>query len=104
MVARNSVAVVTPFNGGRHLPSEADLKRIVSRTSEAYCTALHTPATPRRDPAVERKIREVVRARRATIGQPGHVRIRWKVGASGSQPSVEVFNGAYRIESPQAAA
>jgi hypothetical protein len=96
MLGANPISIVTPYSGGKWLPLKGDLRRIAQLTQNAYCTA-KPASTPKREPLVEKKIKDTVTRRRAMVGQAGHVRIRWRVGQVGSEPTVEVFNGAYRI-------
>jgi hypothetical protein len=96
MLLANPIALVTPFSGGRPLPSPNDQQRIAGRTTNAYCTAKHS-AAPKREPMIEKKIRDQVKSRRVTTGPPGHLRVRWRVGDAAAEPSVEMFNGAFRL-------
>jgi hypothetical protein len=97
MLAADPVAVIAPFNGGKWIPSASDVARIVGRTTRAYCTARHAPALPRRAPLVEKKIRQYVRQRRAVVGPPGHIRVRWRVAQPGAVPTIAVYDGAHLL-------
>ncbi|MBI1894644.1 MAG: MBL fold metallo-hydrolase [Candidatus Rokubacteria bacterium] len=98
MLVPNPCAVLTPFiKGPSPLPRPTDISRLKARTNELYCTAAPKGwAPPRRDPAVERTLRETVRARRAISGPMGHVRIRAQHSAPNSL-QVDLFNGAHRL-------
>lgn len=90
-------AVVTPFASGKTpLPTEADLKRLIKRTPNAYCTGRPQGWSPvRRQPGVERTLREVARSRRTILGPVGHVRLRYSLEAA--DPTVELFGGALKV-------
>ncbi len=98
MVTQDSIAVITPFSGGRWLPGDADLHRIVSRAPRTFCTARRPSAAPRRDPMVEKKIRAVTKARKVAVGQAGHVRVRWRGVDGPSGAEVALFNGAFQLK------
>lgn len=98
MLGRDAFAVVTPFAGGRvRLPKSSDLERLAARTSRLYCTIAGTGRPPRRDNAVERMMKTQLADRHVIDGQPGHVRVRWKISQDDSTSTVEVFNGAYSV-------
>jgi hypothetical protein len=95
MLLPNPHAALTPYTRGRFLPQPQDIARLKGRTPHLYCTARPGGWTPpRRDPAVEKILREAVRERRALSGPMGHVRIRAR--CSDPNPTrVELFDGAY---------
>jgi hypothetical protein len=97
MVASNPIALLTPFASGvKPLPSDADIERIKRHTSQIYCTGQPSGwHPPRRDSAVERTLREVVRTRRLIHGRMGHVRVRFKAKEGLNDPRIELFDGAY---------
>jgi hypothetical protein len=89
------IAVITPFSSGKRLPQAADLKRILERTPDLYCTAGSGRKPPRRDPTVEKAVRDIQRY--AVDGRPGHVRIRAPL--DGTAPaSVELFHGVFKVD------
>jgi hypothetical protein len=67
MLTPTPYALVTPFSSGRRfLPAEDDIARLNALTPHAYCTAQPGGVSPRRrEPAVERTLREVAPLRRA---------------------------------------
>ena len=97
MLEASPWAVVTPFASGRTpLPTGADLRRIASRTPNAYCTGRPQGWSPvRRPPGVERTLKEVARNRRTVLGPMGHVRLRCPL--QGADPTVELFGEAFEI-------
>ncbi len=98
MLARDPIAVVTPYNGGATpLPQPSDLARLASRTNHLYCTAAGPGRPPARDALVEKIMRQQVGTRRVAEGQAGHVRVRWSANRMGVDPVVERFYGAYRF-------
>lgn len=99
MLEPEPVAVLTPFASGTSpLPSARDFARLSKRTPNLYCTASPDGwSPPKRDPAVEKTIRDVAPKRRAIVGPMGHVRMRSK--CSSPPISVDLFNGAYRVTS-----
>lgn len=100
MLTPQPVAVVTPFSSGKALPTDSDLQRLSSRTRSLYCTARSTGHPPRRESMVEKKLKGVVSERRVIEGAPGHIRVRWSVMDEHSEPSVELFNGAFHVSPP----
>lgn len=96
MLSPNPVSLLAPWRlGGRALPTPDDVCRIGQHTDRAYITAQRAPRSPsHRDSAVERTIREVTLARRQTLGNCGHVRVRWRAETPSAEPVVSLFGGA----------
>ena len=71
-------AVLAPWRrGGRALPGENDVRRILSRTGNAYATAKDSRHAPRRrERMVERSIRESGLELRELAMSPGRLRLR----------------------------
>jgi hypothetical protein len=93
------IALLTQYASGvKPLPSETDIDRIKIHTSRMYCTGSPSGTAPiRRDPAVEKTLREFVRTRRTVIGPMGHIRVRIPIIGSLETFTVELFNGAREI-------
>jgi len=100
MVLPDPIALLTPFASGVNpLPSIADIGRIKKHASRIYCTGRPTGwHPPRRDPSVERTIRETVRTQRLIHGRMGHVRVRFKAGEGLNNPRIELFEQAFAVE------
>ena len=101
MLDSNPFAVLTPWQrGGRALPSEQDVQRILSNTSEAYASARSgsvTKSASRRDRMVDRTIRESgARLRRLALS-PGGIRLRRLIHAADPW-NVELFGAACHLE------
>ena len=97
LLVNNPCAVLTPFaRGPKPLPSDDDVSRIKKKTNRLYCTTAWPPtkSPPRRDKAVERTMREVVRSRRAVRKCPGHIRVRAPFGGKPEDLMVDLFDGA----------
>ena len=76
MIEDKPYAVLTPFNSGfTSLPTKRDAERICRRTENAYSTA-RLPKAMKRNPTVERTIKEVTRKFRTISSAIGHVRLR----------------------------
>ena len=99
LLTPNPIALITPFSSGRKpLPTEDDIKRIRSHTSNIYCTGAPHGIRPHRlESPVERTIREMVRTRRVIQGPMGHIRVRYLLGIEGANPTIDVFEGARRF-------
>ena len=93
LLAKDPIAVLTPFTSGKGLPQDRDIARIKGQTPNLYCTAKLKSKLPRRDQVVEKTLRR--RKITASEGKLGHVRIRWSVTDAAANPAVELFNGAY---------
>ena len=94
-------SVLTPWRRGGHaLPSGSDVVRILSHTENAYASAggsFLTKSSRRRNPMVDRQIREAhVRLRRVAMS-PGAVRLR-KVIHAADPWQVELFGAACHLE------
>lgn len=98
MLTNNPIAIITPFSAAVRLPRESDLRRVSARTNNLYCTAASLGRAPRREPIVEKRMKEVVTQRQVITGQAGHVRVRWSMPDKSAQPQIEVFNGAYQVQ------
>ena len=101
MLEPDPFAVLTPWRrGGRALPSEADVQRILSRTGNAYATAkagtLESTSKRRHGP-VDRTIRESGIALRNVAMSPGAVRLRRPLRAP-ARWTVETFGPACHLE------
>ena len=101
MLEPNPFAVLAPWRrGGRALPNQSDVRRILSCTTNAYATARigsSTLAPVRRSNMVRRTIREAnVKLRRIAIS-PGTVRLRRSLGAQ-TRWKVETFGSACHLK------
>lgn len=91
MLANDVTVALTPWNRGSKLPTEADVKRILARTQDAYGAAKPKPIRrSKRINAVEKSLRESgIKFLPSDIAQ-GHVRFRkagdgpWVVAVSGA--------------------
>ena len=106
MLRPEPIALLTPWaRGGRTLPTQADVERIVSLTSEAYATAnapAPTQPVPLRDPMVPKTIRQFgIKTRRLTKC-PGAVRLR-RSTTPGSQWTIQTFGSACHLNNYNAA-
>lgn len=97
MLIDKPIAIVTPFNGRKGLPSHSDLQRLKARAGDLYCTSGHAGKPPTRGPLVDKTIRRVIAKRRVVEGGPGHIRIRWSLSDIAAVPRVDLYNGAYRV-------
>ncbi len=98
MVTPQPIAALTQYaSGTKPLPSKADVTRLAARTEQLYCTGPASGWPPRRkDPAVEKTLREVTRNRRVITGPIGHIRIRAPLAGRGD-PAVFLANGAVNL-------
>ncbi len=99
LLRNEPIALVTPFvQGGVALPTPADASRICANTPNAYITADPTrPSPARREQAVERTIREVVRGMKRAVGPTGHVRVRASARATTPTMHVSTFPPAHAM-------
>ena len=101
MLVPHPFAVLTPWHrGGRYLPSQDDASRILSDTPNAYATAsidASRPARSRRNPTVDRTIRESGISLRRFPTSTGAVRLRRPL-CSGAQWRVEKFGSACHLK------
>ena len=100
LLERQPIAVLTPWRrGGHSLPSQADVVRILSCTSQAYATAkpdVQAVPSSRRERAIERTIRESGIELRRPAMSPGAVRLRRNFIVPSSW-QVELFGTAYHL-------
>lgn len=102
MLEQPIYAVLTPFVRLRTpLPSPDDINRIVGLSNQAYITSMPVrPSAPRREPAVERQLREMTR--RMALAEPvmGHIRFRRELTSGpGGSWSVDLDGAAQRLSS-----
>lgn len=97
MIDPNPIALLTPFASGVNpLPSKRDIENIKNHASRIYCTGQPLGwHPPKRDAAVERTLKEMVRTRRLIHGRMGHIRVRLKAEEKINNPQIELFNGAF---------
>ena len=71
-------ALLTPYASGRKpLPSDNDVGRLKSRTSQVFCTSWPpTRKARKRHAAIDRTIREMTRMHRSVHRRVGHIRLR----------------------------
>ncbi len=95
MLVKDCIAVVTPFNALRHpLPTPDDQRRILARTSELYITSQPGGRRARREPDVEKQIRQMTRQLRVLQRPMGHVRVRCKPR---STPTIYLGGSAFHV-------
>ena len=97
MLESNPVAVLAPWcRGGRVLPSQRDVQRILAHTTNAYATAstdLSAPSQVRRHSMVDRTIRSTGIELRQLAMSPGAIRLRHPLGSQGRW-KIETFGSA----------
>ena len=97
MLDPNPVSVLAPWRkGGRVLPSQRDVRRILTHTTNAYATAstdLSAPSQARRHSIVARTIRNTDIELRQLAMSPGAIRLRRPLGSRG-QWKIETFGSA----------
>jgi hypothetical protein len=99
MIAREPVSIVTPYAALRvPIPTDDDVERIRTLSSEAYCTTWpHTTKPPRR-PGVDGAARRATRTRRALNVESGHVRLRIDLADDVPRPPfVQLFGNAKKL-------
>lgn len=79
LLANNPFTFTTTHSQAR-LPRDADVRRIKGYTDTFACTTVPLSTLPKRDPSVERTLREVTMERRPVRGEMGHIQLRMKVG------------------------
>ena len=96
MVDISPIAMLTTFlKGSKPLPSETDVARIKTKTSDLFSTAQPGGWKPKKyDPSVERTLG---RKLRSMTGNLGHVRIRRRSSNSVESSSIDLFSGATRL-------
>ena len=97
MLDADPFAILAPWRrGNRSLPTDDDVRRILTRTRDAYATAKNDAVRPRhRDNAIERTIRESGISLRRTP-PPGVVRLRRAI-APRTQWRVELLGDACQL-------
>ncbi|MDE0684333.1 MAG: MBL fold metallo-hydrolase [Candidatus Poribacteria bacterium] len=101
MLHSDPIAALTPWRrGGRSLPTESDVKRVLSFTRKAYATAprdisSHKPAR-NRNRTVVRTIREVSRRISRIVQPPGMIRLRKEFGSQ-TDWNIETFESACQL-------
>lgn len=100
MLIEQPYALVTPF-ARLHapLPTPDDIDRMHLYTSRVYCTTRSaTMSPPRRDPAVDKTMREMSISRKAVRKYPGHIRARFPLnGVFPDGFSLCLFDGAVSV-------
>jgi len=94
------IACLTPYvRGPKPLPTEEDIARIKDKTSQLYVTFWPINKSPaKRNPAVEKTIREITSNHSATRKQPGHIQVRIPITDNKDETTIRLFNGAKKIE------
>ncbi len=103
MLNSNPIAILTPWKkGGRILPKEQDIERIVSHTKNAFATSLPEKSLYKarksrsRNPAVEKTIRESGINIKKFATSDAFVRLRRPIG-SPADWTVDLFGRACRL-------
>jgi hypothetical protein len=99
LLAIDPIVIVAPFkNGNVSLPTQQDVDRIRAFAPKSFTTAtLSGRANPKRDPAIEKTIREVTRRFTTLKAQPGMVRLRKQSGLA-TDWRVERFGSAGTLD------
>jgi hypothetical protein len=98
MLEDKPIALLTPFqNGNRNLPTDNDVRRLVSFTPDVFMTCKKEKRNVKRDRTVERAIKDAAKSIRMIGGSFGHARIRFQ---SPNSATVELYGDAYRLELP----
>ncbi|MFO1349356.1 MAG: hypothetical protein U1F68_01190 [Gammaproteobacteria bacterium] len=94
LVQSNSpIAILTTYNPSS-LPRPSDVIRIRTKTDKIYCTTTPNRQPPRRERAVERTIKEVVKSRKILSRGTGQIQLR--IPSSG-EPTVSLFGHAVKL-------
>ena len=102
LITPEPITILTPWNRGVGLPRPANIERILSKSERSYSSSNYVAARAlraliKRDPAVERTLREDGRRIRPALSKMGHVRLRnggWDDEASWT---VGLFGGACHL-------
>lgn len=98
MLTANATAIMTPYNKGRKLPKDRDIKRITGLTSQAYTTRLLTRAAkPKRSTSTEKTIRATAKSLEPVVKKMGHIHA--KLCESLQDWSVTLIDGAISLHS-----
>ena len=99
LLADQVYAMVSPYARMRvPLPSPDDVKRMKQYTENIFCTGPATKSPPRRDPSVERTIKEMVKTHRAIRKRSGHLRARVPLhGRFPSDVTLDLIDGAVKL-------
>lgn len=103
MLNEQPIAMLAPFRRGKsNLPTQNDVQRILSFTTEAYATnGLSKQRTLKRSKAVEKTIKDSGVLVRAIPNQPGMVRARRTINGTGPW-TVELFGAARHLSEVEA--
>lgn len=81
MLIKQPIAFTTTYSCSG-LPKRDDIDRIKRYTDTFACTTVPRSTLPKRDPAVERAMREVAPKRRPLRGEMGHIQVRLRADGS----------------------
>ncbi|MBE2218432.1 MAG: hypothetical protein IAE90_09525 [Ignavibacteria bacterium] len=97
MLHENPIALLTPFNRSKLLPSDDDVKRISSYSQNIYISAEHTRVKKQKyDKVIEKMLKDNILSRRLVIPEFGQVQIRKKMN-SREDFKVRLFGSAKKI-------
>jgi hypothetical protein len=97
-VARDPIAILSPWNRGAKRPSEQDVARIVERAPRAYSSSHLDKKPQKRAAVVERTLKEGGQKVRAKPTEVGQVRVRFRPDENASDWRLEMLNGALRLQ------
>jgi hypothetical protein len=98
MLHNVSFSALTPFVNGRvRLPTQEDITRITALSQNAYATASPVSKRKKRDPAVEKTIREMGVSIRTVPLSTGQVRFRRTTSTDNSAWEVSLINTASKL-------
>ena len=99
LLETNPPSVITPWKKGfRALPTRQDIERFQKLTDRLYVTTIPQNKRGTRTPEVEQMIRNTALELRQVDLTGGQVRLRADTKTNPTQWSVELFNGARKIE------
>lgn len=97
-VARDPIAILSPWNRGAKRPSEQDVAKIVERAPRAYSSSRLDKKPQKRAAVVERTLKEGGQKVRAKPTEVGQVRVRFRPDENASDWRLEMLNGALRLQ------
>lgn len=95
----SATAVLSAYaSKSKPVPTDAAIRRIKERASQAFCTSNPRGSKFRSgNRVVDRKVRERTREARTVVGRVGHVRVRCSTRNELENASVELFGGAFQL-------
>jgi len=98
MLTPNPLTIMTPFDRGKKkLPTDSDIKRILSKKGNSYLTAGNTDRKIKLPNKVDKEMQRFIIKRKIINSNFGHIQLRSAYQTENNDWNIELFGNAYKL-------